>query len=210
MEVVIFYYSVVITIIGAAGTLYKKKFVGTFTDNTSNASIKVELTQQKSLKSFFLVFLFLLVIPFLFFIIKDVFSTPSVQPPLIAAGISTKDKQKIDRKNNATETQQVHYRFGKSNELVNSGLLLKKKPFLGKSIFTLNPNYDQNFHLNTANKEVFSEFFLNSDPKKIKVITPHPSNSFVIKKHYRNENSKFIILDKELFWSNSNHLIVTY
>jgi len=98
----------------------------------------------------------------------------------------------------------AYYIFGSEKELKEMGILDKKGLFIGiGSGKDLNENFD---------KELFSEIDIRNtkeyslNAKKIKIITKHPSSSYII--HGEKPVEGFTITDHNEFWSISKYLVI--
>ena len=96
------------------------------------------------------------------------------------------------------------YCFGTKNELLNNGVITKEGGFIGLGKNTVLKNDFNKSYFNEIKIDELSELSLGV--KTVELITSHPSNSYEL--IVSNKVDKFIILDADLFWSNSKYLVL--
>ena len=88
--------------------------------------------------------------------------------------------------------------------MLNNGVITKEGGFIGLGKNTVLKNDFNKSYFNEIKIDELSELTLGV--KTVELITSHPSNSYEM--IGSNKVDKFIILDADLFWSNSKYLVL--
>lgn len=108
----------------------------------------------------------------------------------------------IDAQDESLNT--AYYLFGSEKELKELGILDKKGLFIGiGSGKNLNEDFNKDL-FNTIDIREETEFAINA--KKIKIITKHPSNSYIVNGEKPVEG--ITVTDHDEFWSISKYLVI--
>lgn len=141
-------------------------------------------------------------------LLRDQLSNMNLRVDFLSARVDTLERlaqerrEKIEQQNLTMNT--AWYAIGSAKELRDNNIISREGGFLGLGrTDVLNPELNQDFFTRIDITRDFKITIIGSDPK---IITSHPSGSFVITDE--NDEKYLEILDAELFWSTTRYLVV--